>query len=105
MLIIETSIFTRQVTALLTDEEYRAVQSRLVADPTLGSKEPGTGGLRKLRVPALGHGKRGGARIIYFWAASRDQIVMLYLFAKGERAQLTAAQKRVLKKIIEEEYS
>lgn len=104
MVIIETSVFTRQVTSLLSDEEYRDLQNQLVESPELGSKEPGTGGLRKIRVAAKGHGKRGGARVIYFWASKRDQILMLYIFPKGSRAQLTDKQKKALKNIVDEEY-
>jgi hypothetical protein len=104
MVIIETSIFTKQITDLLSDDEYRSMQLALVENPTLGSKEPGTGGLRKIRIPAQGHGKRGGARIIYFWSSARDQLLLLYVFPKGSRAQLTERQKKILKKIVDEEY-
>jgi len=33
--LIETSIFTKQITALLSDEDYGAFQSRLAANPGL----------------------------------------------------------------------
>lgn len=52
MVIVETSVFTRQITSLLSDEEYRHIQNELVNNPTLGPKEPGTGGLRKVRIAA-----------------------------------------------------
>jgi hypothetical protein len=105
MVIVETSVFTRQITALISDEEYRKFQIDLIQNPELGTKEPGTGGLRKVRIAAKGHGKRGGARVIYFWANAQDQILMLYVFPKGARDQLTQQQKKVLKKIVDEEYS
>jgi hypothetical protein len=105
MVIVETTTFTRQVKSLLSEEEYRQLQLQLVENPTLGVKEPGTGGLRKLRVQAKGHGKSGGARMIYFWASAKDQILMLYIFPKGSRAQLTEDQKKLLKRIVDAEYS
>jgi len=105
MVILETSVFTRQITSLLSDDEYRNIQNELVTNPALGPKEPGTGGLRKVRIAAKGHGKRGGARILYFWAAHREQILMLYLFPKGTTDQLTQQQKKALKKIVDEEYA
>jgi hypothetical protein len=46
MIIIETSVFTRQVHALLTDEEYRQLQIVLLAHPDMGTIIPGSGGLR-----------------------------------------------------------
>ena len=64
MLIIETSIFTRQVLALLDDEDYRRLQTVLVIRPTAGDLIPGSGGLRKIRWGAHGRGKRGGVRVI-----------------------------------------
>src|SRR6476660_2647118 len=104
MVIVETTIFTRQVQELLSSDEYRELQIRLVDNPELGVKEPGTGGLRKLRVPAKGHGKSGGARLIYFWASAHHQLLMLYIFPKGSRSQLTQDQKKILKKIVDAEY-
>jgi hypothetical protein len=63
--LIETSTFTRQITALLSDEEYRKFQSRLAARPGLGALIKGGGGVRKIRVAVGSRGKRGGARVIY----------------------------------------
>jgi hypothetical protein len=104
MVIIETKLFTKQITEFLSEEDYRAFQLRLVENPALGPKEPGTGGLRKVRIPAMGHGKRGGARIMYFWAVAKHQLLLLYVFPKGTMSQLTAHQKNILKKIVEEDY-
>lgn len=66
MVIIETSIFTRQVPTLLADEEYRELQTALVNRPHLGAVIPGSGGLRKMRWSRPGRGKRGGIRVIYY---------------------------------------
>ena len=67
MVIAETRAFTTRLLDLLPDEDYRLLQLELVRDPEAGHVIPGTGGLRKLRWAASGRGKRGGARIIYFW--------------------------------------
>jgi hypothetical protein len=66
---------------------------------------PGSGGLRKLRWSAGGRGKRGGIRVIYYWFVSKDIILLLYVFAKSERDDLTTEQLRQLRKIIEKEYT
>ena len=104
MVIVETSIFTRQVLALLTDEEYRRLQMALALHPDMGAVIPGSGGLRKVRWAVEGRGKRGGVRVIYYWAIIHDKILMLYMYAKNEQDDLTSEQIKVLKRIIEEEY-
>jgi mRNA-degrading endonuclease RelE of RelBE toxin-antitoxin system len=70
MVVIETIVFTRRVTELLPDNEYRLLQATLVDRPDAGPIIPGGAGLRKIRWSASGHGKRGGARIIYYWAVA-----------------------------------
>ena len=104
MVILETSIFTRQVRELLTDEEYRKLQTTLINHPETGRIIKGSGGLRKVRWALSGKGKRGGVRIIYYWAVSQEQLLMLFMYPKAERDDLTSDQLRILRKIIEEEY-
>jgi len=104
MLIIETPIFTRRIQQLLSDEQYRAVQQQVVARRDASDVIPGSGGLRKLRWAMAGHGKRGGLRIIYYWARAADQILMLFVYPKPEREDLTPAQLKQLKRIVDEEY-
>jgi hypothetical protein len=104
MVIVETSIFTRRVTELLPDEEYRALQATLVDRPDAGPVIPGGGGLRKIRWSASGHGKRGGARIIYYWATAQDRILMLFIYAKNESDNLTPNQIKTLRQVVEKEY-
>ena len=104
MEIVETSIFTRQLLGLLSDDEYRMLQAALANRPTLGAVIPGGGGIRKVRWGLGRRGKRGGARIVYYWAVSRDTLLMLSLFAKGEQDDLTAEQVRELRAVVKEEY-
>ncbi|MBI5652976.1 MAG: type II toxin-antitoxin system RelE/ParE family toxin [Chloroflexi bacterium] len=104
MVIIETLVFTRQVQALLSDEEYRELQTALVNRPNAGSVIVASGGLRKLRWAIRGKGKRGGSRVIYYWAVTQDQVLMLLIYRKSERDDLTREQLKTLKKIVEEEY-
>ena len=104
MVIVETRAFTARIGDLLTDEQHRELQLHLVWRPTAGSTIPGTGGLRKLRWVAPGRGKRGGTRVIYFWHPASSRLLMLFAFAKNERADLTAEQRKVLRRIVESEY-
>ena len=104
MVILETSVFTRQVQDLLSDEEYRKLQAALVGKPTLGPLIRGSGGLRKVRWALPGKGKRGGVRVIYYWAAREEQLFMLLMYSKSERDDLTPSQLRLLRKLVEEQY-
>lgn len=105
MELIETSIFTRQITALLTDEEYGEFQSRLAANPQLGALIKGGGGIRKIRVAVGSRGKRGGARVIYYWAVRRDVLLLLYAYPKNVTADLTPKQITQLAKAVREEFA
>jgi mRNA-degrading endonuclease RelE of RelBE toxin-antitoxin system len=104
MVIIETSVFTRRVIELLPDEEYRELQSTLVEHPERGAIIPRSGGLRKIRWGGSGRGKRGGSRIIYYWATAKGQILMLFIYAKNEMDDLAPNQCKILRQIVEKEY-
>ncbi|CAG0989330.1 Toxin HigB-2 [Anaerolineae bacterium] len=104
MQFIETSIFTRQVTSLLSDDEYSQLQVALSAHPDAGAIISQSGGLRKIRWAMGGRGKRGGVRAIYYWVTLEDQILMLFMYPKNEKDDLTAQQLKVLREIVEEEF-
>ena len=104
VVIIETPIFTKQLLSTLSEEEYRLFQATLLDRPDLGQVIPGSAGLRKLRWAAEGRGKRGGVRVIYYWFTSRGTILLLFMYPKNVQDNLTQAQLKQLKKIIEEEY-
>ena len=76
---------------------------KLAVRPEQGSVIPGTGGLRKVRWRVKGKGKRGGLRVIYYWTSEESTIYMLMLYERSEQADLTPAQTKVLKKLVEEE--
>src|SRR6266436_4023178 len=80
---IETKLFTRLIQAYLTDDEYRELQSLLIAQPGAGDVIPGSGGVRKLRWRAPGRGKRGGYRVIYYARIERGVVWMLTIYPKN----------------------
>ena len=100
MIFIETPLFTKQITALMDDDSYAEFQRELAANPEAGDTIVGTGGLRKIRIAAKGRGKRGGARVIYYYFISESRIAMLFAYPKNEHDDLTSAQKKVLEKIV-----
>ena len=101
MVFIETPVFTKRLPDLLDDEGYSALQRQLADHPDLGEVIQGTGGLRKIRVAYRGRGKRGGARVIYYHFASASRIALLLIYAKNEKDDLSADERKALKRIIE----
>jgi hypothetical protein len=101
---IETAVFRKQVDEALSAEEFRDMQVALVARPDVGALIRGTGGLRKLRWAPQGRGKSGGVRVIYYWAVSDQVVYLLLLYAKNEQGDLTAAQEKQLRRLVEEEF-
>lgn len=104
MLIKETSVFTKQVEKLLDAESYRLLQLHLVEHPEAGALIRGTGGLRKIRWQGSGRGKRGGVRVIYYWARAQETVLLLLMYPKNVQDVLSPQQKAVLRRIVEEEY-
>lgn len=104
MQFLETPIFTRAVRATLSDDEYRALQGALMLRPEQGTLIKGSGGLRKVRWAAKGAGKRGGARIIYYWDKVSEVFYMLYAYPKTAQDDLTPEQLRVLRRLVREEF-
>ena len=102
---IEAPAFTRKAFEYLGDDEYRALQTHLAANPDLGDRMPGTGGFRKLRWkdPRRSKGRRGGLRIIYYYFPAAQQIWLITLYGKDEAADLTPEEKKLLKRAIESE--
>ena len=105
MVIVETTVFTRQVQKLLSSEEYRQLQIELTNKPSIGAIIPKSGGLRKIRWGYRSKGKRGGVRVIYYWVVQQKRLLMLLIYPKNVRGDLSPAQLKLLRQIIKEEYS
>ncbi len=96
---IETSVFTKQIQQIATDDELKDLQKDLISQPDKGDIIKGTGGLRKIRMATGDQGKSGGARVIYFLAT--DEVVYMVLaYPKSTKDSLTKAEKAALKKLV-----
>jgi mRNA-degrading endonuclease RelE of RelBE toxin-antitoxin system len=94
--VLELASYQRRANELLDADERDAVVDLIAHDPTCGDVIPGTGGLRKVRVGLGTRGKRGGARVIYYFYNEDYPAVLMALYAKNEKADLTARDKKVL---------
>ena len=62
---VETPLFRSRAEKLLSEDDLAALQTMLMLRPDAGDVIRGSGGVRKVRVPAKGKGTRGGGRVIY----------------------------------------
>lgn len=95
---IETSVFTKQIKLIATDDELKDLQIELIAQPEKGDLIQGTGGLRKIRMATGNQGKSGGIRIIYF-LATVEIIYLILAYPKNVKDNLTNSEKAELKKL------
>lgn len=102
VLFIETPTFTRMIVALLSDDEYAALQADLAVNPERGDLIRGGGGIRKLRWAAQGRGKSGGIRVIYYWVRRDGRILMLLAYPKSRKDTLTAGETETLRRLVKE---
>lgn len=97
---VETSIFTRQIKELATDDELKDLQAELIAQPDKGDIIKGTGGLRKVRMAVGNKGKSGSIRVLYILALA-DKIYLVLAYPKAVKDSLTAEEKAKLKLIVQ----
>ena len=99
--VIELPGFLRDVDGVLNEAECQALGTYLAKQPLCGDLIPGGKGLRKVRWMSGAKGKRGGARVIYFYWTADEEIFLLAAYAKSERQDLGPEQKRELIRIID----
>jgi hypothetical protein len=97
--VVETPEFIARTAKLMADEDRQELIDYLARHPTAGDLVPGTGGVRKLRWGLEGRGKRGGARIIYFFHDAERPLFALTAFAKNERANLSQQDRNALRRL------
>ncbi len=98
--VAETRAFSQDIDAMLRPAERDAVIAGIAADPDGGELIPGTGGLRKRRIPLPGRGKRGGARVITLYLGDRFPVYAVFTYAKNEREKLSPQQTQTLMRIV-----
>ena len=72
----------------------------LADHPAAGDEIPGTGGVRKLCFAALGRGKRGGARVIYFYGGEDMPVYALLAYAKSAKTDLSPLEGRAVRAVV-----
>ena len=97
--VAETREFTRRAGGLMGQTDKEALVFYLACHPEAGNLIRETGGLRKLRWSVGGKGKRGGARVIYYFHNERMPLYLLTIYGKSEKTDISAEQRRELSKL------
>ncbi len=97
----ETEKFVRHANKILGEEGINELQLHLCEYPDDGAVIKASNGIRKIRWAASGRGKRGGARIIYYYAVSNERILLLDIYPKNEKTDLTAEELKSLKDVLQ----
>lgn len=97
--VVELKSFAAAAKGLISAAEvaefavFRAMTSKA------GDLIAGTGGVRKLRWKASGRGKRGGARVIYYYHNEAVPLFLITIFAKSDRSDLSRAARNSFKAV------
>lgn len=105
--VVETLEFLSATRKLMSEEERAVLVDYLAHNPAAGDLIQGTGGVRKLRWGLEGRGKRGGARVIYFYHSADIPLFALTAYAKNQRADLSQKDRndfRRLTKLLAQTY-
>lgn len=100
--VVETPTFTRQAEDLFNEDEKRELIDFLAANPMAGTRIPGTGGVRKIRYSAQGRGKRGGARVIYFFGGKAMPVYALLVYGKAVKTDLSHSERKTVSALVKE---
>jgi hypothetical protein len=99
MTVAETPLFVSQAEAVWEESERVSFVDFIAANPEAGDVIPETGGVRKVRWARAGTGKRGGARVIYFYHNANRPLYLLMVYVKAQRENLTADEKRAVRRL------
>ncbi len=99
--VVSTNSFNAKAEKLLTADERTALEYSLAFAPEAHPVVPGLNGVRKARWGKQGQGKRGGIRVIYFYAISAEIVLLITIYAKNEREDLSNDEKKAINRFVE----
>lgn len=95
--VIETPTFQKQASKIWSEDEWLEFIVWIAANPMVGDVIPGADGARKVRWSRAGSGKSGGARVIYLNLTEEEVVLLVAIYAKAERSNMTPAE---IKKVV-----
>ena len=99
--VVESPIF-QELWPLYWDEDERAeFASHIAVNPEAGVLIRGSGGVRKVRWSRPGSGKSAGVRVVYLLRTARQEVYLLTLFAKAEKANIPLATLKEIRRALD----
>jgi hypothetical protein len=99
---VETRGFRGKVEKAGGDELLRTIQNAILKDPEVGATVAGTGGVRKMRAEDVeaNKGKSGGYRVIYLDLPRACKTLLIVLYGKKDKGNISAAEKKMIKALV-----
>lgn len=94
--VIETAPYLRFAEGLLSPEERSAFVDFIASNPLAGVVMRDTGGARKVRWARDGGGKSGGVRTIYYYHDPDAPLLLLTVYGKGDKSNLTDRERHAI---------
>ena len=94
--VAETRVFARSAEKIWSEDQHAELVDFVAHNPEAGDVIPGTGGVRKLRWARSGSGKRGGARVVYFYYRPDCPLYLLLAYAKAQATDLSTDEKKAV---------
>jgi hypothetical protein len=100
---IQLTPFSRKWGKLgLTDDDLRMLEAAIMAGPTHAPVLKNAGGLRKMRFGnrSSNQGKSGAFRVCYVYFEKHGVVVLITIFGKNEKSDLSPADRNGIASII-----
>lgn len=99
--VVELPEYINQSRLCMDEKSCEGFINFIAENPLEGDLITGTGGARKIRWTAdINQGKRGGARIIYYYHNQKIPIFLFTAYGKNNKGNISQAEKKALKVII-----
>ncbi len=88
----------------LGDDELRALEAAIMAEPKRAPVIAGTGGVRKLRFapPRWQSGKSGAVRVGYVYFEKHAIALLLVAYAKNEQDDISSSGRQAMRQLVNE---
>lgn len=98
--LVEVAPFSARAREIWDEPDIEAFKDFIARNPTAGAVIPGTGGVRKIRWSASGRGKRGGARVVYYFHSDDVPLFLLTAYPMNAAEDLTPRQRQAISRAV-----